>query len=98
MNERNDVECGLRLRTHCVHMDDRGLLTITGVTDVGSFCDNAAELVTEGGSMAVEGTGLHVTKLDLEDGRVVIEGLISAIVYEDDRPEKKGSLISRIFR
>ncbi|MCR5809495.1 MAG: sporulation protein YabP [Clostridiales bacterium] len=98
MNDQGRNECGLRLRTHCVHMDDRELLSITGVKDLGCFNENEVALSTEGGDMVVEGVGLHITKLDLEDGQVMIEGGISAVVYEDDKPEKKTSLLARMFR
>lgn len=90
--------CGLRLRSHSVHMEDRALITISGVSDVGSFNDREVLLSTEGGAMSVEGVGLHISRLDLNDGQIVIEGEISAVIYEDEPPEKRGSLLSRLFR
>ncbi len=98
MNEINGGESGLRLRSHCIHMDDRRLLSVTGVTEVGSFNEHEVTVFTEAGGMTVEGTGLHITRLDLDDGRINVEGEICAIEYDDDAPREKGSFLSRVFR
>ena len=98
MNELRSNETGLRLRSHSVHLDNRELLSVTGVRDVGSFNEREVALTTDAGALTIEGVGLHITKLDLDDGQVMVEGEIGAIVYEDDVPEKKGSLFSRMFR
>lgn len=87
-----------RMRSHCVHLDGRELLSVTGVTDVLSFDENEVSLTTDAGGMNIMGSGLHVQKLDLEGGCVMIEGLVDAIEYEEAVPERKGSLLSRIFR
>ncbi len=97
-NSLNDDAMKLRLRSHCVHMENRGLVNITGVTDVGCFNESEVALMTEFGAMAIEGALLHVLKLDLEGGQVSVEGEISALIYEDEPPQKRGSLLSRLFR
>lgn len=97
-NSLNDDGAKLRLRSHCVHMDNRGLVSVTGVTDVGCFNESEAALVTECGAMVIEGSNLHILKLDLEDGQVSVEGEISALVYEDEPVKPRGSLLSRLFR
>ena len=99
MNDLRSLEAGSpRLRSHSVHLDDRSLLSITGVADVSSFNETEVALLTEAGEMIVEGAGLHISKLDLEEGRVMIEGAVSALIYEDEPPKKQGSLLSRMFR
>lgn len=98
MNEIRTPESGLRLRSHCIHMDNRELLSITGVTDVGSFNEREIAVFTDAGGMTVEGSGLHITKLDLQDGQVIVEGEICAIEYDDDAPAERGSFLSRVFR
>ena len=91
-------ETGLRLRSHTVHLEDRGLLNVTGVKDVGSFNEHEVMLTTDLGMLTVEGDCLHITRLDLESGQVMIEGEIGAIVYEEPREERRGGLFSRMFR
>ena len=50
MNDRPAIEGGtLRLRTHSIHIDNRELMSITGVKDVGSFNENEVILMTDGG-------------------------------------------------
>ena len=97
MNETRIAETGLRLRSHCIHMENREVLSITGVKDAASFNEDEVILITDGGGLSVAGVGLHITKLDLDDGHVVIEGQISAIEY-DDVPAAKTGLFTRIFR
>ncbi len=89
---------GLRMRSHSVHIESRSLLSVTGVTDVGCFNENEVTLRTDAGAMAIEGAGLHVLKLDLDDGQVVVEGDITGVYYEDEPQKKQGSLLSRLFR
>ncbi|MBO4848332.1 MAG: sporulation protein YabP [Clostridia bacterium] len=98
MNElRTNETRDLRPRRHSVHIDDRGLITVTGVTDVGSFNESEVVLMTQDGGMLIEGGELHITKLDLAEGQVIVSGEICAVEY-DDPPEKRGSLLSRMFR
>lgn len=99
MNDTRSAEAlGLRLRSHSVHLDNRELLSVTGVRDVGCFNDREVMLTTDAGAMTVEGEGLHITKLDLDDGQVMIEGDVSAVIYEDEPPEKRESFLKRMFR
>ena len=98
MNDSRTDERGLRMRSHCVHMENRGLVSITGVTDVGAFDEHEVILSTEAGGMTVEGRGLHILRLDIEGGQVTVEGEICAVIYEDEPERKQGSLFSRMFR
>lgn len=41
--------------------------------------------------------GLHMTKLDLDAGQVILEGEIIALEYVDE-VQPQGSLMSRLFR
>ena len=79
------------------HIENRELASITGVKDVGSFNESMVVLMTEGGGLTVEGTELHITKLNLDEGQVIIEGQIIAFEY-DDVPVQRGSFFSRMFR
>lgn len=72
-------------------------MSITGVKDVLNFNEQEVALVTEAGELHVEGSELHMTKLNLDDGQVVIEGEVYALEYADSH-ESKGSLFSRMFR
>lgn len=86
-----------RLRTHSVHIEGRELISISGVKDVDCFNDVEIELLTDAGQLRIEGSGLHITKLSLDDGQVIIEGEIIALEYSDT-VQQRGSLFARMFR
>lgn len=98
MNDRPMLEGGtLRLRTHSIHLENRELMSITGVKDVGSFNESEVLLMTDGGGLSVAGEGLHITKLNLDEGQVVIEGQIIAFEY-DEVPQQRPGFFARMFR
>ena len=87
----------LRMRTHCIHIDNREFTSVMGVRDVMSFNEQEVVLLTEVGELHIDGEGLHITKLNLDDGQVVMEGQVIAIEY-DELSEERGSFFSRMFR
>ena len=68
---------------HCLTMENRENLTITGVTDVDTFDENKITLLTEREALVIEGEDLHIRKLDLEHGELCIEGDIVSLIYTD---------------
>ena len=71
---------------HKLTLNERKNLTMTGVTEVISFDENAVVLRTGLGTLAVQGKDLHLKTLLPEGGQVIVEGTIDALVYEDPRP------------
>ena len=95
---RADTEERVRVRTrHTVTMDNRERVLVTGVSDVGSFNEQEAILTTESGELVIAGEDLHMPKLNLDEGQLVIEGHIFALEYIDHQPQK-GGFFSRVFR
>lgn len=70
---------------------DRSKLSLTGVTDVSGFDETLVTVVTSDGELSVEGEGLHVTLLSLEEGKVDLEGRVNAMIYTNGRTEKNRS-------
>ena len=70
---------GGRIRAHSIHIDERQLMRVSGVKDVDSFNEQEVQLLTEAGALRIEGMGLHMTKLDLDAGQVILEGEIIAL-------------------
>ncbi len=95
MQDQRLLEGG-RIRNHSIHIDDRRLISVTGVKDVDSFNEQFVQLLTEAGELRIEGADLHITKLNLDEGQVMLEGEISALEYAGG--EERGSLLGRIFR
>jgi len=82
-------------KRHSITSSQREGIKIDGVTDVVSFDERGVALETVVGSMAVEGEELHVTVLNITDGRVEIDGRINGIYYYENRQTGKRGLFSR---
>ena len=70
---------------HMLSLSERRELTMTGVTEVVSFEENAVILRTALGTLTVQGQELHLKTLSPEGGQVAVEGNISALAYEEPR-------------
>ena len=79
---------------HSLSLDSRQKLKLTGITDVESFDENEVCLNTSLGPLTVEGDGLHMEKLTLDSGEVLITGNISCLRYENP-PALRRSFFSR---
>ena len=79
-------------------MENRGAARLTGVVDVASFNEQEIVMSTDQGEIALLGEGLHISQLNLEEGKVTVEGRIAALEYGDAPSSKKGGLLGRMFR
>lgn len=84
----------LHSRAHSIHIDNRMRIVVTGVADVISFNEQDVLLLTEAGPLNLVGTGLHMNRLNLEDGQVCIEGELLGLDYEPEDAGRRG-LFSR---
>ncbi len=80
---------------HSIHSVGREGIKISGVSDVASFDEGGVAMETLCGAMAVEGEGLRVSVLNIEDGIVEIDGKINGIYYYENKPPQKRGLFSR---
>lgn len=76
-------------------IENRSRMSISGVSDVGSFDDNSVTLNTARGLLTVRGQGLHIERLSLETGELAVEGLIDGVEYSAE--ETGGGFWSRLF-
>lgn len=70
---------------HSLTLDGRKRLTMTGVTEVVGFDDETVILRTGAGNLLVQGRDLKLKNLSPEGGQVALEGLITALSYEQPR-------------
>lgn len=82
---------------HELKLEGRSRLSLTGVTEVESFDEDAAVLETNQGTLIVRGTDLHMEQLDLERGQVRLVGTVSSMGYEEN-VKTTGSFWERLFR
>ena len=80
---------------HRLTLDNRRQLTVTGVTEVVSFDENAIVLRTGQGELIIQGSGLQLRQLSVEGGQVAVDGTVAAMAYEEPRPESR---LRRLFR
>ncbi len=84
---------------HKVVIDSRSKIIITAVEDVDSFNEQEIILLTNHGFITVTGEELHINKLSLEDGTLVVEGKIQCLDYADHEEERsKKGVFSKMFR
>ena len=76
-------------------MEQRKKAIVTGVTDVESFDDGAVVLHTHGGRLTLTGAGLHVSSLQLEEGRLSVDGVIDSAVYEGSGVRRRGGFLRK---
>ncbi|MCL2531669.1 MAG: sporulation protein YabP [Oscillospiraceae bacterium] len=84
---------------HNIIMEDRRLLTLSGVADVDSFDENTVVVFTDLGELTVRGSDLHINRLSVEVGELLLEGRIDSLSYQN--PQQKntgGGLFGRVFR
>lgn len=81
--------------SHSLILDNRSVLTLTGVTDVQGFDEQTVNLVTDVGALVVKGEMLHINKLNLESKDVQIDGKINSLQYMGQSTK---SIKSKLFR
>lgn len=86
------------IRAHSIVMEDRKRAVLTGVTDVASFNEQEVIMLTEEGDISLVGEGLHIAHLNLEEGKLTVEGRIAGIEYGDAPSQKRGGILHRMFR
>ena len=85
-------------RPHSLTLDERSRAVITGVEEVDSFNEQMIVLNTTAGAMTLMGDQLNVSKLNLEEGQLVIQGHIAALEYDERKPRARGSALARLFK
>lgn len=85
-------------RAHSIIMENRRKASLTGVNDVASFHEQEVVLRTDDGEITIVGDQLHISQLSLEEGRLIVEGLIGGLEYSDMPQPRQAGFLSRIFR
>ena len=79
-------------------LSGRQMLKVTGVLDVDSYDEHSINAQTVCGLLTVEGKGLHVRRLSLEEGILEIGGTVDALFYSEMQEKPAGTFFSRLFR
>ena len=89
-----------RRKRQNIIISDRTNAVLSGVEDIISFDDTNIVMKTILGTLSVDGTDLHIVKLDLEGGDVALAGTVNGMYYIQDAPAQKqnGGRLGRLFR
>lgn len=80
-------------------MENRERLSISGVLDVVSFNMESVEIDTELGILMIKGNDLKMSKLNLENGELIVEGNIISCIYSDNDERGRGlGFLGKLFR
>ena len=82
---------------HRVELEGRDKLTVSGVDGVESFDETSIVMSTAEGSLIIRGESLHIEKLSLDGGDLLVEGTVDSLTYEEEDP-RQGSFLGRLFR
>ncbi len=86
---------------HSLLLLDRRTMEISGVENVNTFDEEEIILETVMGYLYVQGEQLHVSMLNLEQGKVVVEGSIINIQYKKEGKDIKTrgkNILSRLLK
>lgn len=81
-----------------IAVENREKVVFSGVKDIGAFTEEQVQLSTIKGTVVVKGTDLKVQKLDVDDGNVIITGMINSLAYTDKGEKKEKNLLGKIFK
>lgn len=90
-------EKSLHKLPHNIIMEDRKKLSVSGVTDIDSFDEQTIIAITDLGELTIRGWNLHITRLNLEQSELMVDGDISSLTYTDVRPKAQG-FFSKVLR
>lgn len=83
---------------HSLILQDRGVLSVSGVADVDSFDEQTVVLFTDLGELTVKGTDLHINKLNVDTGELAIEGEITSMIYSEEKAASGNGFFSKLFK
>ncbi len=85
----------LEKKNHSLSINNRENIEINGVKDVAYFNEEEVSASCDCGSILIKGTHLLVEALDLDNGVLIINGRITAVVYSEKTGSKK--LLGKFF-
>lgn len=82
---------------HTLSLDNRKILSLSGVSEVDSFDDKSITAHTDVGKLNISGENLNIKKLNLEAGELEVTGKISSLVYSDNSLQNRRGLFSGLL-
>ena len=84
---------------HCLILEHRRSLKITGVTDVIAYDEHIIQINTTDKALEIRGDGLHMKQLALDKGIIEVEGCVNSLEYQEQKGQSQGeSFWKRLLR
>jgi len=83
--------------SHGLTLLNRSHAEISGVSDVDCFNEELIVLSTTLGMMTISGSGLNISQLNQEEGRLIVDGEFDAIEYSG-KAKNRGGFFGRLLR
>ena len=84
---------------HNIVVENREKISISGVLNVESFDEEKIILETSEGMLTLEGENLHINRLSVDDGEMMVEGYIYSFVYSDgESTSSGGNFFAKLFK
>lgn len=81
---------------HNLSLDERKKLSVSGVTDIGSYDEQTIVAETQLGELTIKGDGLHIIRMSVDTAELTVEGEISSLAYSEI--QHQGGFFSRLFK
>lgn len=78
-------------RPHAIRLDGRAELSISGIDDVISFDESSIALQTSMGLLTIDGSELHIVRLNVEKGEAAVSGKVNGLFYVDKGTGKRSA-------
>jgi sporulation protein YabP len=80
-------------------LENKEVLNVTGVENVDNFNDEIVVLITSKGRLTIKGEKLNISKLNVDEGRLIVKGIINSLIYSEYEGQKeKVSLVKKLFK
>ena len=80
-------------------LENKELLNVTGVEGVDNFNDETVVLITTKRKLNIKGEKLNISKLNVDEGKLVVKGVINSMLYSEYEGQKeKISLVKKLFK
>lgn len=79
-------------------IQDRKSVSLSGVEDVISFDDVSVVMRTTLGMLSIDGNGLRIVKLNVDEGEVSVEGEFNGMFYIDENAKQPGKIRGKLFK
>ena len=77
-------------REHCLILEHRRSLKITGVTDVIAYDEHIIQINTTDKALEIRGDGLHMKQLALDKGIIEVDGCVNSLEYQEQKGQSQG--------